>query len=675
MKKKDRIKAYNPDRMPGRKKNIAGLIFMLLTTAATLFTLSHFADLGEAMRAIGSAKGPDICYAALCLLAYILVFPLCFCVGTRLKNFRTGFWDSYFIGSGEHFFNGITPYQVGAQPFQIYAYTRRGEKASVATGFVLVNFLALLFASNIYVAISMIFAPDLFGAFAGRNMLWIPIIGIIMNLFVMALFICVATCKWVRNLLTGALKKLCGIKFIGKGLSRFIPAFEGYCDRAQAAASEVFSNKGGFLALILLRMIALTFYYSIPYFLLRALGLDGGMSFGYSLLATAFLVNSVVWIPTPGTTGGIEYAFTVVFALQNVDAAASAILWRGFTYYIIMFVSFVMYFTYAAIIKVRTRRGTAKPLRIEYEPPREGESYHDLPDVIDVLMAGDVNVYEGIGMCAVSMAKKTTERPVRLHIMTTFAVGTKGMTREHAAAIERAIKHYNPLNEVRYYDVTEQYDKYFTDSPNAEPMYSPCSMLRLFANAYLDCERLIYLDADTLCLGSLAEFFKVDISEYEMGVSVDFLGKFWMHPDYFNSGVLFVNLPLCKRTGLFERTVELLTRKWFIMADQSALYKCSARRLYLPARYNEQRDIKPDTVVKHFNKGVKWFPICHFYNVKQWHRDKVRSYLKIDCLEWLYDDYDRLIGSGEKPGYLALAPYAPSFTVHGNGESAAREEN
>ena len=37
-----------------------------------------------------------------------------------------------------------------------------------------------------------------------------------------------------------------------------------------------------------------------------------------------------------------------------------------------------------------------------------------------------------------------------------------------------------------------------------------------------------------------------------------------------------------------------------IMPDQTALHKLGKRRLYLPRRFNEQRGLREDTVVKHF---------------------------------------------------------------------------
>ena len=57
-------------------------------------------------------------------------------------------------------------------------------------------------------------------------------------------------------------------------------------------------------------------------------------------------------------------------------------------------------------------------------------------------------------------------------------------------------------------------------------------------------------------------------------------------------------------------------------------------------KFNEQRSVKPDTVIKHFNKGVKHLPIPRSYNVKQWQVTKVHKKLKIFEFDDIYELYD-----------------------------------
>ena len=79
------------------------------------------------------------------------------------------------------------------------------------------------------------------------------------------------------------------------------------------------------------------------------------------------------------------------------------------------------------------------------------------------------------------------------------------------------------------------------------------------------------------------------------------------------------------------------------MPDQSALHRLHECRLILPRRFNEQRKPREDTVVKHFCRGIRWFPFFYIYNYKQWERDKVHKKLKLFCFDDIYEEYDRLM--------------------------------
>lgn len=351
-----------PEEKPKRsyKGVVFGLIFLALVTALTLIIIFQFNDISETFTAIGNADGLQLFFALLCLLGYIAIWPIGLCIFSKIKKTKSTFAESYLIGASEHFFNGVTPFQTGAQPFQVYSYARSGVKAGTATGMVMVNFISLLIASNILVVLSMIFAADFFGSFYENGMLWIPILGITMNAFSLFSFIVIVTCNWVRVLLVRIMTWLCKIKFIGKFLTKSIPRFDDYCVRAQEASKDIFSNLSGFLLAVLTKVIGLIFYYSVPFFVLRALGVDvDGGQFIYSLLATAFCINAIVFMPTPGTAGGIEYAFTIlfvaVFSMTGSQAAAGAILWRGLTYYLLILISFVQHLFLELLLKRKER--------------------------------------------------------------------------------------------------------------------------------------------------------------------------------------------------------------------------------------------------------------------------------------------------------------------------------
>ncbi len=353
-----------PDEKKYSKKSLAykAGLFLLVTIVAFSIILS-FTDIQSVWDAITKVRGRDMWIATGCLICYALAYPLSLVLIARVKKIKATPLDSYLIGGTEHFFNGVTPFSTGGQPFQVYAYTKCGVKAADSTGMILMNFIAYMIATNIF-AIASLFFYGQFSMNFTTSTVWIIILGFCMNFLTLALMICMATCKWVRNILTSALKWLCHFKWMGKHFAKAIPLFEDYCNNAQLAAKEVFAHKGLFISAILIKIVTLVFYYAIPFFILRALGVNAGWDqFFIFMLATSFAITTMVWVPTPGGTGGIEMAFTMIFAALVGGVSTSVVqgamlLWRALTYYLLMLISFLEYVIY----KGRQRR---KSLRKE----------------------------------------------------------------------------------------------------------------------------------------------------------------------------------------------------------------------------------------------------------------------------------------------------------------------
>lgn len=265
--------------------------------------------------------------------------------------------------------------------------------------------------------------------------------------------------------------------------------------------------------------------------------------------------------------------------------------------------------------------------------------------MIDVLLTGDHNVFRGMALCILSIIKYT-KVPVTFHIMTIGVpwADCKALTLEDFNRIYDVVKEKRNDCQMKYYDVSESFISHFEASPNKKPVYSPASMTRLLLEDYIkDVDRLIYLDCDTMAVSSLEAFNELNVDDYEMAVSLDYMGHRWVKKDYFNSGVLYINMPKVRETRLFQRAIELLKKKKFYFADQSALYECAEKLLYIPWRFNEQRKIKNDTVIKHFNKGIRKFPF-YVYNIKQWNVKKVHSFLHIHYFDDIFEEYDKYFG-------------------------------
>lgn len=269
---------------------------------------------------------------------------------------------------------------------------------------------------------------------------------------------------------------------------------------------------------------------------------------------------------------------------------------------------------------------------------------------ITICYCGNKKIFGGIFMSVLSIMKNT-DAPLDI-ILLSMDLSDKNpaflpFSEEQRMLMERTLCEKNPLSRVRIIDVTEQQTEFFEKGKNNKNYYTPYASIRLFLDMLDVPDKIIYLDADIMCLSDISELYDTDIEEYEFGAALDIVGHKLLHPRYCNSGVLLLNMKKIRETGLFERARVRVRDKWMMMPDQTALNMEAKAKLILPYRFNEQRKIKPDTVLKHFCKGYKWHtPIS--YNIKQWQRDKVHKNLKIHDFDDIYELYDKILADGNE---------------------------
>lgn len=347
-------------KKPATKKNIiTKILIVILITVITFTIFFNFVDLNETWQVMQKADSYNLGLAICCLLLYFITFPLSLCIIAKTAGINKHFCDSYLIGCTEHFFNGITPFATGGQPIQMYLYTKAKLTASEGTGIVLTNFIAHLIAANLTAFASLIFYAK-FAVNFNASTSWMIGFGFAMNFLTLGLIILMATSTWLRNLFKTILMKLIKIKFL-RFLEKLVPIFDDFCQNAQICAKAALKNKTGLFLAIISKTIALIFFYAIPFFILRSLDVNlAWNTLPFIVLASAFAITTMVWVPTPGGTGGIEFAFLTIFTsfagVTSSIGSAGTIIWRGLTYYLLMAISFGAYLLYNLITKKRVTK-------------------------------------------------------------------------------------------------------------------------------------------------------------------------------------------------------------------------------------------------------------------------------------------------------------------------------
>lgn len=339
-----------------RKSTIIKVVILLVIALFTLITIFSMNDVDEIFAALKNINVTYIFVALGLLVVYILLNPISLHILSKRSNQKIKFRDNFMVSSIEFFFNGITPFAVGGQPFQVVSYKQLGVPVSRSTGLIMLNYVVYQMSLCIMCLLSLIYYKD-FASVPGINVMLI--VGFAINFLVLAIFMLLGLSTTARNVMVKIVNKLLSIKCF----RRFESAKEGfqkYCDDAQFVFKEIFSSIGHFIACIIIKVITLSIYFVIPLAILRGLGVDIGVeSAFYIICMTTFSIAMTCFIPTPGASGGIEFAFGVIFAtIPGVEAVAISgmLLWRFITYYCMMGFSFTVYLVLGIVVKRRNKK-------------------------------------------------------------------------------------------------------------------------------------------------------------------------------------------------------------------------------------------------------------------------------------------------------------------------------
>lgn len=267
--------------------------------------------------------------------------------------------------------------------------------------------------------------------------------------------------------------------------------------------------------------------------------------------------------------------------------------------------------------------------------------------MINIMFCGNDKVLDGMLTCALSILKRTqTKEPFTFYLytleLTDLDPAFRAISPQSASFLEKVVKEYNSENRVVLIDVKEIYERELRGCPNEASSYSPYAMLRVLADLVDGMpSKILYLDADILFNRDIRLLYDVDIEKYEYAAARDHYGKYLVNPNYINSGVLLLNLEKIRETGLFAKARDELRKRRLAFPDQTAIRINTERKRLLPQKFNDQKFLHKNTVVRHFSKRLFWLPYPHVKNVKQWQVSlvhKIFGYYEFDDIlyEYLY---------------------------------------
>ena len=246
------------------------------------------------------------------------------------------------------YWDNITPFGSGGQPFQIYFMSKKGYSADQATGIPLAKHMFWTMAFCI-IAVIVILTPTEIAEVGSviKYLAWLGIIGNIL-LFSFVLLMSVNN-KLGSKILNGILKFLYKIKVI-KNYDKWYQKSHDTLDRYQASVKQCLKNPWQFILQVLLAGLNIILNATIAYCVYLAFNyayiIDGSViaTEWLQIVCLSILCDAAVsLIPLPGGSGAAELSFVGLFGLLFRDDMKfwAMLFWRIFTYYGIIIIGLI----------------------------------------------------------------------------------------------------------------------------------------------------------------------------------------------------------------------------------------------------------------------------------------------------------------------------------------------
>ena len=254
------------------------------------------------------------------------------------KNFK--YRNALLLTLRTQFFNAITPFATGGQPYQVFYLKQAGIDYASSTGVVLQNFIVYQIALVLLGLIALI-VNNVFNIFNKVYLLQRLIaLGFIINTLVIVVMFCVAFSKKMNKALIKLAINVLTKLHIVKNKEEKIKKWDESINRFYNSDKILFKDKKTFILNIVYNLIALSCLYLIPLFVLYSMGNFDAFDAGTAIVTSAYIMIIGSFVPIPGGTGGLEYGFVAFYGnfVSGSILSAMMLVWRFITYYFGMIV-------------------------------------------------------------------------------------------------------------------------------------------------------------------------------------------------------------------------------------------------------------------------------------------------------------------------------------------------
>lgn len=325
-----------------KSKFINIIIIVVLTLFVLYFSLKDYYS-----EIITSLFNADIRWL---LVSYLFVLSYTFfktvITNDIINKFtKYSFLKTFSLQIMTFFFNAVTPFSTGGQPFQIYVLNKNNVSLPQGTNIIIqesiVHQIAIILVGFLAIILNLILGICKIEGVV----LWFLIIGFLANVLILFLLFIVSYSKKInKSLIKIVINLLTFLRLIKKKnelINKLNKKIEDFTNNSKI----LLKDKKRFVKLIIINCIALFCLYIVPLTILFSLGDYSSFDGMTAIILVAFISIISSYIPLPGGMGGQEYLFVLLFDLYIDKPILSTLmlLWRFTTYYLPMIIGAVLF--------------------------------------------------------------------------------------------------------------------------------------------------------------------------------------------------------------------------------------------------------------------------------------------------------------------------------------------
>ena len=339
------------------KKIFINLLIFILLIIFTFSLVLKDQDVTEILKISATVKKQYILIAMFAMGVFVACESIN--IGRILKELGE---KSKFISNVRYtligfFFSAITPAASGGQPMEIYYMHKDNISVAHSTLALLMQLCSIQIVTITVGIISAVLHFEVLKS----GLIYLLILGIILNSSaLMLLIIAIFSKKLSEGLIKFVVKilKFFRIRNIEKKQEKLEKELESY----QTSAKYIKEHRILMLKTVLTTAVQMLAYYTVPYWIYLAFGLNNNNIFDI-LTLQAVLYATVSGIPSPGSVGVSEGGFLGIFrnAFPETVISSAMLLSRGVNFYLLILIS--------AIVVVRSTFRDRKEEKEEIEKP------------------------------------------------------------------------------------------------------------------------------------------------------------------------------------------------------------------------------------------------------------------------------------------------------------------